>query len=166
MDCHLVPWRVPLEGWSCSDDTAPRHRLSPRPRAQAPPLPGPLSLHLQPGQQQAPWKGGQNRPSRRLGKASFTLRLDRGSDEQMLPIIFIPPGPSPSGDCKPTVEKADGALSLLSFPHPLSKAWKRHIPTHLRQWPQKWGRRLSSRSSLSMTTFSIPRISLLFFFFF
>ena len=84
----------------------------------------------------------------------------------MLPIIFIPPGPSPSGDCKPTVEKADGALSLLSFPRPLSTAWERHIPTHLRQWPQKWGRRLSSRSSLSMTTFSIPRISLLFFFFF
>ena len=31
----------------------------------------------------------------------------------MLPVIFIPSGPSPSGDCKPTGEKADGALSLL-----------------------------------------------------
>ena len=31
----------------------------------------------------------------------------------MLPVIFIPSGPSPSGDCKSTGEKADGALSLL-----------------------------------------------------
>lgn len=31
----------------------------------------------------------------------------------MLPVIFIPSGPSPSGDYKPTGEKADGALSLL-----------------------------------------------------
>ena len=160
----MSPVHVPLEGWSCSNDTAPRPRLSPGHVPKPPPPWAPV-----PPPAAGPTAGsleGWSESAKQTPRKGFAPRLDRGSDEQMLPIIFIPPGPSPSGDCKPTVEKADGALSLLSFPHPLSKAWKRHIPTRLRQWPQKWGRRLSSLFSLSMTTFSIPRISLLFFFFF
>lgn len=134
--------------------------MGPRPR-----LPGPPSLHLQPGQQQAPWKGGQNQQSRCLGKASIRTWTEEAMSK-CFPLFLFPQARLPRETVNPQGRRQMGPCHFSSLPYPLSKAWKQRVPTHLRQWPQKWGRRLSSLSFLSVTTFSIPRISLLFFFFF